>query len=87
MFSLVKPCCQSNQASPIPTRNTFVRKSGKPYKFVQKGFNMKDLLLLLAAFSSAAGIVFLTFSVVNIIQIRIGVLSCGSDNDKEIGQL
>lgn len=46
--------------------------------FLSKHFDMKDFMLIIAASSSVAGIVFLTLSVVNIIQIRIGLLSCGS---------
>ncbi|KAL8111390.1 hypothetical protein AgCh_019200 [Apium graveolens] len=45
---------------------------------VEERFDLKDFLLILTASASVSGIVLLTLSVVNIVQIRIGVYSCGS---------
>ncbi|KAL8091966.1 uncharacterized protein LOC141693415 [Apium graveolens] len=47
-------------------------------KLVHEGFDVKDFLLILTASASVSGIVLLTLSVVNLVQIRIGVYSCGS---------
>lgn len=51
---------------------------GKGYDFVSKRFDMKDFMLVVTASASVAGIILLTLSVVNIVQIRIGLYSCGS---------
>lgn len=51
---------------------------GLKYDFVRKGFDLKDLMLITTACASVSGIILLTLSVVNIIQIRIGLYSCGS---------
>lgn len=51
---------------------------GLKYDFVRKGFDLKDLMLITAACASVSGIILLTLSVVDIIQIRIGLYSCGS---------
>ncbi|KAL8111394.1 hypothetical protein AgCh_019202 [Apium graveolens] len=48
------------------------------FKFVQDRFDVKDFLLILTASASVSGIVLLTLSVVNVVQIRIGLYSCGS---------
>ncbi|WOG95565.1 hypothetical protein DCAR_0414890 [Daucus carota subsp. sativus] len=51
----------------------------KKIKFlIRDGFDVKDALLLLTAVSSVTGIILLTLSVVNVVQIRIGLYSCGS---------
>lgn len=55
---------------------------GKSYNFIRKGLDMKDLMLVLAASASAGGIVLLTLSVINIVQIRIGLISCGSSESR-----
>ncbi|KAK1377032.1 Maternal effect embryoarrest [Heracleum sosnowskyi] len=47
-------------------------------KIVHDRFDLKDFLLILTASASVGGIVLLTLSVVNIVQVRIGVYSCGS---------
>ncbi|WOH14879.1 hypothetical protein DCAR_0934407 [Daucus carota subsp. sativus] len=46
---------------------------GLKYDFVRKGFDLKDALLIITACASVSGIILLTLSVVNIIQIRIGL--------------
>ncbi|KAL1818686.1 hypothetical protein ACET3Z_013555 [Daucus carota] len=51
---------------------------GKKISIIRQGFDVKDALLLLTAFSSVTGIILLTLSVVNVVQIRIGLYSCGS---------
>ena len=51
---------------------------GIRFKFVHSGFDLKDFLLVLAAGASVSGIILLTLSVVNLVQIRIGLYSCGS---------
>ncbi|KAK1376884.1 Maternal effect embryoarrest [Heracleum sosnowskyi] len=48
------------------------------FKFVHDRFDFKDFLLILTASSSVSGIILLTLSVVNIVQIRIGLYSCAS---------
>ncbi|WOG91077.1 hypothetical protein DCAR_0310325 [Daucus carota subsp. sativus] len=49
------------------------------FKLVQDRFDLKDFLLILTASASVSGIIILlTLSVVNIVQIRIGLYSCGS---------
>ncbi|KAK1377031.1 hypothetical protein POM88_033224 [Heracleum sosnowskyi] len=48
------------------------------FKLVHDRFDLKDFLLILTASASVGGIVLLTLSVVNIVQVRIGVYSCGS---------
>nr|XP_017232761.1 PREDICTED: uncharacterized protein LOC108206852 [Daucus carota subsp. sativus] len=48
------------------------------FKLVQDRFDLKDFLLILTASASVSGIILLTLSVVNIVQIRIGLYSCGS---------
>ncbi|KAK1393852.1 hypothetical protein POM88_012908 [Heracleum sosnowskyi] len=51
---------------------------GLRFKIVREGFDLKDFLVILTASASVAGIVLLTLSVVNLVQIRIGLYSCGS---------
>ena len=46
--------------------------------FIREGFDVKDFLLFLTAFASVSGIILLTLWVVNVVQIRIGLYSCGS---------
>ncbi|XP_017222286.1 uncharacterized protein LOC108199036 [Daucus carota subsp. sativus] len=48
------------------------------FKLVQDRFDLKDFLLILTASASVSGIILLTLSVINIVQIRIGLYSCGS---------
>lgn len=48
------------------------------YSFVTSRFDLKDFMLIVAAVASVSGIVFLMLSVVNVVQIRIGLYSCGS---------
>ncbi|KAL8091969.1 uncharacterized protein LOC141693195 [Apium graveolens] len=48
------------------------------YSFVKSRFDLKDFMLILAATSSVSGIILLMLSVVNVVQIRIGLYSCGS---------
>ncbi|KAL8096899.1 hypothetical protein AgCh_030107 [Apium graveolens] len=50
---------------------------GVRYKIISRDFDLKDFMLVLSASASVAGIVSLSLSIVNIIQIRIGLLSCG----------
>ncbi|WOH04961.1 hypothetical protein DCAR_0624373 [Daucus carota subsp. sativus] len=50
---------------------------GARYNFITRNFDLKDFMLVLSACASVAGIVSLSLSIVNIIQIRIGLLSCG----------
>nr|XP_017245377.1 PREDICTED: uncharacterized protein LOC108217036 [Daucus carota subsp. sativus] len=55
------------------------RLDGKQIRlFIRQGFGVKDALLLLTVFSSVTGIILLTLSVVNVVQIRIGLYSSGS---------
>ncbi|WOH12591.1 hypothetical protein DCAR_0832097 [Daucus carota subsp. sativus] len=42
------------------------------FKLVQDRFDLKDFLLILTASASVSGIILLTLSVINIVQIRIG---------------
>ncbi|KAK1393850.1 Maternal effect embryoarrest [Heracleum sosnowskyi] len=51
---------------------------GKICKLILKGLDVKDVLLVLTSCASVSGIVLLTLSVVNVVQIRIGLYSCGS---------
>ncbi|KAL8091968.1 hypothetical protein AgCh_034303 [Apium graveolens] len=51
---------------------------GENFKFIRKGFDLKDGLLILTACASVSGIILLMLSVVNVVQIRIGLYSCGS---------
>lgn len=48
------------------------------YSFVKSRFDLKDFMLILAATASVSGIILLMLSVVNVVQIRIGLYSCGS---------
>ncbi|KAK1352262.1 Maternal effect embryoarrest [Heracleum sosnowskyi] len=50
---------------------------GVGYSIINRNFDLKDGMLVLSACASVAGIVSLSLSIVNIIQIRIGLLSCG----------
>lgn len=50
----------------------------KYYPFVLDGFDLKDFMLILVAASSVVGIVLVTLSVVYVVQIRIGLFSCGT---------
>ena len=59
---------------------------GARYNFITRNFDLKDFMLVLSACASVAGIVSLSLSIVNIIQIRIGLLSCGC-KESRIGVL
>ncbi|KAL8105181.1 uncharacterized protein LOC141680382 [Apium graveolens] len=50
---------------------------GIRYSIISENFDLKDFMLVLSACASVAGIVSLSLSIVNIIQIRIGLISCG----------
>ncbi|KAL1825271.1 hypothetical protein ACET3Z_012049 [Daucus carota] len=47
------------------------------YAFTTPDFDLKEFMLAISACGSVAGIISLSLSIVNIIQIRIGLLSCG----------
>lgn len=55
---------------------------GARYVIVSRDFDLKDFMLILTSCASVAGIVLLALSIVNIIQIRIGLLSCGSKESR-----
>ncbi|WOG90441.1 hypothetical protein DCAR_0209685 [Daucus carota subsp. sativus] len=48
------------------------------FKLVQDRFDLKDFLLILTASASVSGIILLTLSVVNIVQIRIAIWALGT---------
>ncbi|WOG95556.1 hypothetical protein DCAR_0414880 [Daucus carota subsp. sativus] len=56
----------------------FLSLDARRFKFVRQGFVLKDSLLILTASASVSGIILLLLSVVNVVQIRIGLYSCGS---------
>ncbi|KAL8091967.1 uncharacterized protein LOC141693679 [Apium graveolens] len=56
----------------------FLNLDGNRFKFVREGFVLKDFLLILTASASVSGIILLLLSVVNVVQVRIGLYSCGS---------
>lgn len=60
----------------------YLKIFGKSFNFVRQGLDLKDVMLVIAAGASAVGIVLLTLSVVNIVQIRIGLFSCGSSETR-----
>ncbi|KAF1002138.1 uncharacterized protein LOC141702265 [Apium graveolens] len=55
---------------------------GVGYVFTNPSFDLKELMLALSACASVAGIVSLSLSIVNIIQVRIGLLSCGCSESR-----
>lgn len=55
-----------------------ITMDGKIFKTIHKGIELKDGLLVLTACASVSGIILLTLSVVNVVQVRIGLYSCGS---------
>ncbi|KAK1392272.1 hypothetical protein POM88_011328 [Heracleum sosnowskyi] len=50
--------------------------------FVTRGLELKDWLLMLTAGTSVAGIILLIASVVCLVQIQIGLFSCGSTDSR-----
>lgn len=56
---------------------------GGNYDFISKRFDMKDFMLIVTGAASVSGIVLLTLSVINIVQIRIGLYSCGSAESRQ----
>ncbi|KAL8093742.1 uncharacterized protein LOC141693145 [Apium graveolens] len=47
------------------------------YTFTSENIDLKELMIALSACGSTAGIVSVTLSIVKIIEVRIGLLSCG----------
>lgn len=58
--------------------SSYVTILGTHSYFRRKAFNLKIYMLIVAAVMSIVAIVFLMLAVVNIVQVRIGLLSCGS---------
>ena len=56
----------------------FLSLDSTRFTFVRQGFVLKDFLLILTASASVSGIILLLLSVVNVVQVRIGLYSCAS---------
>lgn len=80
LFEVIAFACfvLSSLVAKVIKLHLIINGEGKHYAFVGKDFDLKDFLLILVACTSIAGIVLVTLSVVYVVQIRMGLLSCGS---------